>query len=345
MHAPPCAWRALISHCLCSCRGALLTVCGGGGLRRSEGWFSRIDHVKLADAIAKAEQPPAAHPSQLATPREKLEQLLREEAARASRPNPVVAVAGAVGGAVTGTVGAVGGAIGGTVGAVGDAVSSTVGSVTVRQVLVAPFQPPVPAAPAAASAFAAAASAPVAGVPVGEPVPISDPAEIPRGKAAEEGTAPARGTAAADALYPSPLPPLFVLPSEDDARTRMVAALRHSTWINDGDGLLEIFEIDEPRDGAAASSSPNRPSPRSAAASSSAAAATLSSTRFGTLPMSVDCIDAVKGELVLVTAKFGKHVLTWDPQAETLSEAPADIFDRLMRRPPIVWRRRPVARG
>ena len=107
---------------------------------------------------------------------------------------------------------------------------------------------------------------------------------------------------------------------------RLPAPIRGSRWVNDGGGTLTIFEE----------------SHEPGARGSAEWAATLSSSRFGVLNMSRDQGgDPSQGQFALRTTKFGRHIFTWDGDA-TLSEAPADAWDRMTGRQPIQWKRTPA---
>merc|ERR1719152_92410 len=59
----------------------------------------------------------------------------------------------------------------------------------------------------------------------------------------------------------------------------------------------------------------------------------------GDFSMTVEgAIDASTRTFALRSAKFGRHEFTWDG-GEMLHEQPADLWDRLTGRPPLVWKR------
>ena len=98
----------------------------------------------------------------------------------------------------------------------------------------------------------------------------------------------------------------------------MLDALRESKWQNDVGGAISINELDI-----------NAPK--------NTQAGMLHSPK-GDFPFTVETIDTEARTFSLRTRKFGLHAFSWDGFNE-LSEKPADIFDRLSRRPPIIWAR------
>ena len=98
----------------------------------------------------------------------------------------------------------------------------------------------------------------------------------------------------------------------------MISALKNTMWHNDAGGGITIHDLDAGKTKAVS------------------LPATLHSKK-GEFGMEMVSVDEAKSTFTLRTTKFGVHVFTWDG-GSTLSEKPADLWDQLTFRAPIVWK-------